>query len=171
MNQWIYGLFWMCISGCLLAQADSNAPPSENEGILQLPKGISVYVTAPDGVEKSIEPKDGRAVLPMGKYKLQYWMYKKTDAEGKIWKLRGYGGPINSFEIDTEPLSLDIKAEPIDVSLNVSYAGDYIFSQSLKGPVGESIYLYCDGKQADPPPVVITNQDKSFSVSLTGKYG
>jgi hypothetical protein len=168
MKKCVCVLYCLHLVSCLvLAQTD----PNQNEGILKLPEDISLRVTSPDGVEMSVKPKDGMAILPRGKYKVKYWMYQKKDAEGKAWKLRGYGGPIKSFKINKEPVSLEIKPEPINVSLNVKYRKGYIFSQSLKSPAGEKVYLYRDGKRADPPPVIITNQDKSFSISMTGKYG
>ncbi len=165
-------LFCLHLMTCFVsAETESDLTPSANEGILQLPEGISLQVTAPDGVKRSVKPKDGRATLPQGKYKVRYWVFQKKDAEGKTWKLNGYGGSFKSFEITKDFLNLEIKPEPIQSSLEVRCRKDYIFSQSLKGPGGERLYLYCDGKRADPPPVIITNQDKSFSVSMTGKYG
>lgn len=162
----------LCFSvGLLLAQPETPPAPAENEGVLQLPEGISLDVTAPDGTKTSIEPTGGRAILPVGKYIIRDWIYQKTDAEGNLWKLQCYAGPIRNFEIGAEPVSLAIKPEPIDVSLNVRCQDEYIFTLSLTGPAGERLYLH-GGKTPDqPPPIVITNQDKSFSVILTGKYG
>ena len=165
-------LYCLHLISCLvLAQTDSNLTVSENEGILRLPEGISLQVTSPDGVKRLIEPKDGTAILPMGKYKVCHWAYKKKDAEGKTWKLTGHGGPIKSFKINKEQVSLKIKPEPIDASLNIRCRGDYIFSPSLKAPAGEKVDIYRNGKRTDPPSVIITNQDETFSVTLTGKYG
>lgn len=172
MTKHVYVLLMLCFSaGLAFAQPDTTPAPSGNEGILQLPEGISLDVTAPDDSKTSIEPSDGRALLPFGKYIIRDWIYQKTDAEGSLWKLKCYGGSVRDFEIGDEPVTLAIKPEPIDVILNVSCADDYIFTLSLKGPAGERLYLY-GGKTPDqPPPIVITNQDKSFSVTLTGKYG
>lgn len=173
MKHAMYMLLWFSFFGAfVLAQPDQTPVPSESEDILQLPGGISLYVTCSDGTQLLIDPNDGSAMLPVGKYKIRYWNLQKKDTEGNAWKLRGYGGSIKDFEIaGKESTNLDIKAEPIDVKLKVSCNGDYIFTQSLRGPNGESLYLYCNDKQISPPPIVITNQDKSFSVSLTGKYG
>ena len=161
-------LYCLHLISCLVL-AQTN--PNQNEGSLRLPEGISLQVTSPDGTKMSVKPKDGTAILPVSKYKVKYWTYQKKDAEGKTWELRGYGGPIKNFKISKEPVSLEIKPEPINASLIVRYRESYIFSQSLKSPAGETLYLYCDGKRIGPPPVVITNQDKTFSVSITGKYG
>lgn len=162
----------LCFSaGLLLAQPDTAPAPAANEGILLLPEGISLDVTTPDGTKTTIEPTDGRAILPVGKYIIRDWIYQKTDAEGNLWKLQCYAGPIRNFEIGDQPVTLAIKPEPVNVSLKVTCAGDYVFTLSLTGPAGERLYLH-GGKTPDqPPPIVITNQDKSFSVTLTGKYG
>lgn len=172
MKKCLYVFFCLHISACLVtAQTDSNPTPSDNEGILRLPEGISLKVTSPDGTKMSIDPKNGSAILPVGKYKLKCWIYQKKDAEGISWKLHGHPGPIKEFEISKEPITLDINPEPINASLDVKCRGDYIFSQSLRSNAGEKLYIYRNGKRTDPPLLIITNQDKTFSVFMIGKYG
>lgn len=172
MKKYVCLLFWVFLAAAgVRAQADANPIPTENEGILRLPSGVSLFVTVPDGAGREVRADDGPAVLPFGQYKVNCWCFQKEDADGTLWKLRGFGGPIQDIEIGPEPVTLEIKPEPIHVSLNVRCRGDYIFTLSLKGPAGEALYLFSNDKRIDPPPVVITNQDKSFSVTLTGKYG
>lgn len=170
MTKWMAVFLTLCFSTGF-AETDTNLTPSQNEGVLRLPAGMSINVTDSDGVNRMIKPEKGRAALPVGSYKLLYWNYQKQDAQGNLWRLQGYGGPIKEFQIGTEPVDLDIKPEPVEVELDVRCRGDYQFTLSLKGPAGERLYLYGGENPSDPPPIVITNQDKTFSVTLTGKYG
>ena len=168
----VHCLFCLSLSAVLFAQTEPNNVPAANQGVLQLPECVSVYVTAPDGVKKLIDPNDGRALLPVGAYQMHYWVCRKKDNNGRIWRLNGYGSPIKNFKIGEEPTHLDIKPEPVNVSLSIRARDGYVFIMSLNGPAGERLYLYEENnKSPQPPPIVITNQDKSFSVTLTGKYG
>lgn len=173
MKRSVYVLVWLFVFAAFVdAQTEPDVTFAVKEGILMLPEGISVSVTGPDGVKRLIDPNDGRALLPMGTYRMHYWVCRKQGTDGRAWRINGYGGPIKSFQIGEEPTHLDIKAEPIDVSLSIRARDGYVFIMSLNGPAGERLYLYEDkDKSPQPPPIVITNQDKTYSVSLTGKYG
>jgi hypothetical protein len=169
MTKWIAVFLTLCFSTGI-AETDPNLTPSQDEGVLRLPAGISVNVTGPDGVNRMIEPENGWAALPVGSYKFNYWNCQMQDAQGNLWRLKGYG-PIKEFQVGPEPVELDIKPEPVEAVLDVRCRGDYLFTLSLKGPAGERLYLYGGENPNGPPPIVITNQDKTFSVTLTGKYG
>lgn len=172
MTKWCGGLLMVWISvGGVFAESQSNLTPSQDEGMLRLPAGISLRVTGPDGVSRMVEPENATAALPVGTYKLNYWTYQKHDAQGDRWELRGYGGPIKEFQIGPEPVVLDIKPEPVDVSIDVRSGDGYLLILALKGPAGERLYLSGGQNPNVPPPIIITNQDKTFSVTLTGKYG
>jgi len=152
------------------AQPEPALAPSANEGVLHLPEGFSLKVSSHNVSEMSVESIDGRAILPIDTYRVKSWIYQKTDADGKLWKLEGYVGPIQSFTIGSEPTRLDIKPEPLKASLSVRARGDYVFYISLKGPAGETIYIN-GPQQSRPPSLEITNQDKSYAVTIAGKYG
>ena len=172
MTKWCCGLWMLCFFvGGVVADNELSLVPSENEGLLRLPEGISVNVVTPEGTPLMVEPENGRALLPVGRYKLRYWDYQKQDEQGNRWELRGYGGPVREFHVGPEPVELDIKPEPVEVVLDVRCQGGYLLTLSFKGPAGERLYLRGGQNPNDPPQIIITNHDKTFSATLTGKYG
>jgi hypothetical protein len=152
------------------AHADPNQPEVTLQGVLQLPEGMSLQVISVHGGEFSVVPENGQATMPLGDYIVRHWVFEKTDTEGKVWKIQAYPPSSIRFKITDLPASLQIIPEPINTTLTVGGSSVYSFSQTLKGPAGETLYLYCDSERI-PPKVEITNQAKNFSVTVTGTYG
>jgi len=151
-------------------QAGPNQPEAPLQGVLRLPEGISLQVISVHGDRFSIVLENGQATMPLGDYIVRHWVFEKRDTEGKVWKIQAYPASSIRFKITDLPASLQINPEPINTTLTVGGSSDYSFSQTLKGPAGETLYLYCDNKRI-PPKVEITNQAKNFSVTVTGTYG
>lgn len=168
MRHVVYGLMVCLLAGFVCAGVET---PAAAEGALQLPAGFSLSVYDAAGQKISVEPQAGQASLPYGDYRVQCWIFEKTDAEGEKWQLRGYPEKHPSFTIGKTPVSFQFTPEPVAATAAVVSGEDDSFSLKLTAPGGERVFVYCDGKQAPAPAMNITNADKSFNVTLSGKYG
>jgi hypothetical protein len=117
-------------------------------GNIRVPETITELTVGGENGQFTHELKDGATTLPVGKYRIEHWEIDRKDDKDKTWTMRGYGfSDRGDFEIeeDTET-ALEI-GEPITAGLQVqSNGGNYEFSKSLRGSLGEYVRLTSSGQ-------------------------
>jgi len=142
-------------------------------GDIQLPEMITEFTARGENGLFILEPEQGVAKLPVGKYRINHWEINRKDEKGSAWVLRGYG----SGETDDFDVTLDRKAElsigePIICTLEASKRDStYSFSQSLKGQLGERIELTRNGARPQAPKLHMKNKDGTYDRTFDFRYG
>lgn len=58
-------------------------------GTVEIPKGVIIVVINSDNEHITIKPKEKVSQLPVGRYRIDYWIMERKDKDGNIWKLKG----------------------------------------------------------------------------------
>ncbi|MHC4169879.1 MAG: hypothetical protein ACYSWQ_23265 [Planctomycetota bacterium] len=142
-------------------------------GDVQLPETITEFSAGGENGLFTLKPQEGKASLPVGKYRVNYWAIERKDDQGRQWKLKGsISASRGTFEIgDAEQSRLSI-GEPVVSTLQARKKGTvYSFSQELKGSLGEQIELTRNGARARAPKLRIKSEDGSYDRSFSFEYG
>ncbi|MHC4569142.1 MAG: hypothetical protein ACYTE3_25705, partial [Planctomycetota bacterium] len=58
-------------------------------GDVQLPETITEFSAGGENGLFTMKPQEGKASLPVGKYRVNYWAIERKDDQGRQWKLKG----------------------------------------------------------------------------------
>ncbi len=142
-------------------------------GDIQLPEAITELSAGGVNGLFNLTPDKGKASLPVGKYRINYWAIERKDDQGRTWKLKGnlYSDK-GSFEINHAKQTQFSVGEPVISSLQARKQGSiHYFSQELKGSLGERIELIRNGARPRAPKLRIKNEDGSYDRTCSFKYG
>ena len=142
-------------------------------GDVQLPETITEFSAGGENGLFTLKPEEGKASLPIGKYRVNYWAIERKDDQGRQWKLKGsiYASR-GTFEIDSEKQSQLSIGEPVVSTLQARKTGTgYSFSQDLKGSLGEQIELTRNGARARAPKLRIKSKDGEYDRTFSFEYG
>ncbi len=141
---------------------------------VRLPKGMEELVLFGENGTFYLQPRDGQAQLPAGKYRVRSWKLSRRDESGSRWELTA------SLRDDRDVLDLPAGketrpdlAEPLLATLSArkAGAGAYSLSHALMGRMGEDILLTRDGERPAPPQVRIASADGSYDQKFSFEYG
>lgn len=140
---------------------------------VRVPEDISVLSIGGGNGLLHFKPVDGLIQVPVGKYRFHEWVVEQKDETGAQWQLTGEMFPPNrvvNVEQGKEQ-ALDI-GQPVIANLSVRRQGkDYVFNQSLRGRMGESVSLSRNGKRPKAPRLKIVNADQTYARNLAFEYG
>ena len=142
-------------------------------GDIQLPEEITELSAGGENGLFILEPEKGKAPLPVGKYRINYWAIERKDDQGRTWKLKG-NLPSNggSFEINHAKQTQFSVGEPVNSSIQARKRDSvYYFSQKLNGSLGERIELTRNGARPRAPKLHIKNKDGSYDRTYSFSYG
>jgi hypothetical protein len=143
-------------------------------GSVILPESISEFAAAGANGLFVVKPKEAKAQLPVGKYRIHHWAVERKAEKGDSWKMEGrnFGGESGIFEItEKDQAKLDI-GEPVESTLDATKdRNGYRFSQNLKGRMGERITITQNGKQPRAPQLHIRNSSGNYDKTFTFEYG
>ena len=121
----------------------------------------------------TIEGAKEPALLPAGRYYVESWTLERTDNNGAVWKLKTKDiANKKTFDVAQDAEAKLPIGEPIISTLTVRKEdAEFYFRHYFKGQLGEEIELTKNQSRADPPKLLIRNEDGSYQESLTFKYG
>ena len=121
----------------------------------------------------TIEGAKEPARLPAGRYYIDSWTLERTDKNGAVWKLKTKDiANKKTFYIAQDAEAKLPIGEPIISTLTVRKEdAEFYFRHYFKGQLGEEIELTQNQSRADPPKLLIRNEDGSYQESLTFEYG
>jgi len=144
-----------------------------NFGNVRLPEAITEFSANGENGLLTVRPEKGKASLPVGKYRVYYWVIERKGDLGRLWKLIG-SSPSDraSFEINhAKQAELSI-GEPVVASVRAQIAkGTYSFNQELKGRFGERIELTRTAMRPRPPKLHIKSKDGKYDRTFSFEYG
>lgn len=111
--------------------------------------------------------------LPAGRYYIDSWTLERTDKNGAVWKLRAKDiANKKTFDVAEDAEARLPIGEPIISTLTVRKEdSEFYIRHYFKGQLGEEIELIKNQPRADPPKLLIKNEDGSYQESLIFKYG
>lgn len=142
-------------------------------GSVNVQEDVNAIVCNKKDEQFTIEGSKKPVRLPVGRYYIKSWTLERADKNGAIWKL-------NSKDISNKKtLNLVENAEtklpigePIISILTVKKEdSEFCFRHYFKGHLGEEIELTKSQSRADPPKLLIKNEEGSYQESLTFNYG
>jgi hypothetical protein len=141
-------------------------------GYIKVQEGLTAVVCSKTYGQCTITGGEGRARLPVGKYYVEKWTVERIDEEGNCWELRGTGtADKRTFNV-AEGMETELAiGEPAVSVLAANREGSLVgFEHKLRGQLGEEIRLVRKQPRADPPRLLIRNEDGSYQETLTFKY-
>ena len=144
-----------------------------NFGDVRLPEAITEFSASGENGLFTVRPEKGKASLPVGKYRVNYWAIERKDDLGRSWKLRGSSpSDRGSFEINHAKQTQLSIGEPVVSSVKAQIAkGVYSFNRVLKGRFGEQIELTRDGPRPRAPKLHIKSKDGKYDRTFSFEYG
>jgi len=142
-------------------------------GTVKIQEGLTAVVTNSHDESITIGPAQEPLQLPVGKYRIDYWVIERKDQEGNLWQLKGQPSGIKARLIvsESQPAAPAIGEPIISILSATKYDSGYGFGQYLKGRLGESIEIARNGQRPDAPKLVISNKDGSYSETSDFRYG
>ncbi len=155
----------------VLVAARQNTEPLS--GPVKIQEDVNAVVCNNRDEKFTIEGAKEPARLPAGRYYVESWTLERIDKNGAVWKLKTKDiANKKTFDVaqDAE-VKLPI-GEPIISTLIVRKEdAEFYFRHYFKGQLGEEIELTQNQSRADPPKLLIENEDSSYQQTFTFKYG
>lgn len=151
--------------------ARQNTEPSL--GSVKVQEDVNAVVCNSRDEKFTIDSAKEPARLPAGGYYIDCWTLERTDKNGAIWKLEAKDiASKKTFNV-AEDAEVKLPAgEPIVSILTVRKEdAEFYFRHYFKGQLGEEIQLTKNQSRADPPKLLIRNEDGSYQESLAFEYG
>ena len=142
-------------------------------GNVRLPESITEFSAGGENGLFNIKPENETGSLPVGKYRINYWVIERKDEQGQPWKLQASSSSDKgSFDImEDQETELSI-GEPIISTMAVrNRSGTYSFSQNLKGQLDERISLTRNGARPAAPKLHIKSEDGAYNQTFDFRYG
>ena len=142
-------------------------------GNIRLPETVTELTAVGENGLFTLKPEKGSCSLPVGEYRINYWIIERKDEQGNRWKLQGSAFHKNGlFEVDDgSQTELDI-GEPLICTLETRTSGSsYSFNRILKGRLDERIKLTRNGSQPRAPKLHIKNKDGTYDRTFSFEYG
>jgi hypothetical protein len=142
-------------------------------GDIQLPETITELSAGGENGLFILKPEKGKASLPTGKYRVNYWVIERKDDQGRRWNLKGsLYSDTGSFEINNAEQTQFSLGAPVFSSIQGRKKGAaYYFSQEMKGGLGERIELTRNGARPRAPKLRIKSKDGSYDRTYSFEYG
>ncbi len=142
-------------------------------GDVQVPEAITEFSAGGKNGLFTVKPEKGVASLPVGEYRIDYWLIDRSDDQGQRWMLKGgLFTSRGSFEVTNAKNTRLSIGEPVYSALSARETGTgYSFRQELKGRLGERIELARNGALPRAPKLHIKNRDGSYDRNLSFEYG
>ncbi len=142
-------------------------------GNVRLPEAITEVTAGGENGLFSLQPKNGVAKLPVGKYRVDHWEIDRKDERGSAWVLRGqWSSQMGDFDVAQDKEAQLSVGEPIISTLEARQSeSQYYFSQNLQGRLGERIELTREGSQPSPPKLQIKSKDGTYDRTFSFEYG
>lgn len=117
-------------------------------GNVRVPETITELTVGGENGQFTRNVKNVTARLPIGKYLIDHWEINRKDDKGKSWTMRGYGfSGRGNFDIKEDAETALEIGEPVTAGLQVQLnSGNYEFSKSLRGSLGEYVTLNSSGR-------------------------
>ena len=135
-------------------------------GNIRVPETITELTVGGENGQFTHKLKDGVTTLPVGQYRIDHWEIDRKDEKGKIWTMRGSSfGERGNFEVTEEAETALEIGEPVTAGLQVNInGGNYEFSKSVRGSLGEYISLTSAGRDVrDSWKMTAKNTDGTFA--------
>jgi hypothetical protein len=155
----------------VVMSARQNTEPSP--GSVAIQEDVNAVLCNNEGEQFTIEGSKEPVQLSAGRYYIKSWNLELTDKNGAIWRLQSRDiTNEESFDV-TENAGTKLPiGEPITSALTVKKGDtEFYFRHSFKGQLGEGVELTKNRSEADPPKLLIRNEDGSYQETLTFKYG
>ena len=121
----------------------------------------------------AFHPTDGRARMPVGRYRVLNWSVQQTDEKGRSWRLaaHNYGDKgVFDFEEADEP-NLAV-GQPVISQVAVQRSRTSCrLTHRFTGRLDEEVDITCDGRRPPAPKIRITNADGSYNKLFSLEYG
>jgi len=154
-----------------LVAARQNTEPLS--GPVKIQEDVNAVVCNNRGEKFTIEGTKEPARLPADRYYIESWILERIDNNGAVWKLKTKDiANKKTFDVAQDAEAKLPIGEPIISTLTVRKEdAEFYFRHYFKGQLGEEIELTQNQSRADPPKLLIRNEDSSYQQTLTFKYG
>jgi hypothetical protein len=161
--------FVLAMAGLVAARQNTELLP----GSVQIQEDVNAVVCNDKDEKFTIVGSKEPARLAAGKYYIDSWILERTDKNGAVWKLEAKDvASRKTFNIAEDAEAKLPIGEPIVSTLTVRKEdSEFYFRHYFKGQLGEEIELTKNQSRADPPKLLVRNEDGSYQESLTFKYG
>jgi hypothetical protein len=155
----------------IAVSARQNIEPST--GFVTVQDDVNAVLCNNKGEQFTIKGSKEPVQLPVGRYCINNWTLERTDKNGTLWKLTSKDiAHKKAFDVAKGTETKLPMGEPIISNLIVwKENSEFYFRHYLKGQLGEEIKLTKSRSRADPPKLLIRNENSSYQELLTFKYG
>jgi hypothetical protein len=150
--------------------AGSAAPGATGTVRVNVPK-FRLVVHSLAGI-REVTGENGEAAMPSGTYTLMRWTAEAKDSAGRAWQVRG-GMLRDPLEVKAGEVTSLRLASPLRAVLRGLYQTNPIsFRLEFSGTHGELFEdVLVDGKQPEPPRLIVTDAKGKRVADLPFKYG